>query len=385
LAVLTDHPYSIVDGVVYGDRAYVRFLTELRPHVERLVLVGRLDPQPRATRYAVPAGVIFAGLPHYESLLRPLEVARALGRALRRFDLILDEVDTVWLHGPHHLGLACAAMARARGRAVVLAVRQDLPTYVRSRRPGNRPVALAADVLELAWRTLARTTPVVTVGPQLTDRYRHARRLHELSVSMVSAADIVPPSAERDFGGATLTALSVGRLDAEKNPLLLANVIARLRERDPRWRLVVVGEGPLEPDLRARVRDLGVEEHVDMRGYVPLTGGLMELYRTSDAFLHVSWTEGLPQVLFEAFAARLPVVATAVGGVPQAADGAAVLIPPGDAGAAVDALEQVAANAGLRARIVAAGVDRVAGRTIEAECARLAAFLAEAGSARRSA
>ena len=46
----------------------------------------------------------------------------------------------------------------------------------------------------------------------------------------------------------------------------------------------------------------------------------------------MSWTEGLPQVLFEAFAAGTPVVATAVGGVPEAVGDAALLIPPGDAG-----------------------------------------------------
>ena len=55
---------------------------------------------------------------------------------------------------------------------------------------------------------------------------------------------------------------------------------------------------------------------------------------SSDVFLHVSWTEGVPQVLFEAFAAGLPVVATDVGGVAQAVDGAALLVAPGDALAA---------------------------------------------------
>ena len=51
-------------------------------------------------------------------------------------------------------------------------------------------------------------------------------------------------------------------------------------------------------------------ERVDLRGYLPLDGGLLDLYRGADALLHVSWTEGVPQVLLEAFAAGLPVVAT---------------------------------------------------------------------------
>src|SRR5262249_54859450 len=53
----------------------------------------------------------------------------------------------------------------------------------------------------------------------------------------------------------------------------------------------------------------------ELLGYVPLDDGLLDVYRTSHVFLHVSWTEGLPQVLFEASAAGTPVVATDTGGV----------------------------------------------------------------------
>ena len=131
--------------------------------------------------------------------------------------------------------------------------------------------------------------------------------------------------------------LSVGRLETEKNPLLLADVLARSATAAGDWRLLICGEGPMEGELRERLRELGVEDHAELLGYVPIHGGLLDLYRSVNAFLHVSWTEGLPQVLLEAFAAGTPVVATAVGGVPEAAGDAALLIPPGDADAAAAA------------------------------------------------
>lgn len=65
-----------------------------------------------------------------------------------------------------------------------------------------------------------------------------------------------------------------------------------------------------------------------MRGYVAVDAGLAEAYERADAFLHVSWTEGMPQVLLEAFASRLPTVATAVGGVGVLAGDAALLVEP---------------------------------------------------------
>src|SRR5205085_2276672 len=165
----------------------------------------------------------------------------------------------------------------------------------------------------------------------------------------------------------------------EKNPLLLAEVLGLLRRRGLPWRLRVCGEGPMLDELQARLRELGVAEHAELLGYVPIEHGLLDLYRSSHAFLHVSFSEGLPQVLFEAFAAALPVVATAVGGVPEAVGDAAILIPAADAAAAADALERLAGDDELRQRLAGAGIERVRTRTLEAESARVAAFVTAAG------
>ena len=138
------------------------------------------------------------------------------------------------------------------------------------------------------------------------------------------------------------------------------------------------GEGPLRAELERRLAELGVSAHADLKGYVPIDDGLLELYRSSHAFLHVSLSEGFPQVLSEAFASRLPVVATAVGGVAGGADGAALLIEPRDAGAAADALERIATEPELRARLIQAGCERVSQGTLEAATARVRAFLESA-------
>jgi glycosyltransferase involved in cell wall biosynthesis len=141
---------------------------------------------------------------------------------------------------------------------------------------------------------------------------------------------------------------------------------------------VVCGDGPLRDDLDLRLRDLGIREHADFVGYVPVEDGLLDLYRSSHLVLHCSWTEGVPQVLYEAFAQRVPVVATDVGGVRAAADGAALLVPPGDAEAAATALETLAADEGLRDRLVEAGVARAREESLEAGTRRVARFLTEA-------
>jgi glycosyltransferase involved in cell wall biosynthesis len=376
LAVYTDYSYRReADGTVYGERAFVLFLSALSRHVDQLVVVGRLDPRPGRSHYRL-THADFVGLPFYASLTRPHEAIWSMLRSLRHFWRVLDDVDAVWLLGPYIHSIAFVVLAVVRRRRVTLGVRQDLPALTRTRHPGRKWLQLAADALESTWRLLARRLPIVVVGPELARHYRRACAILPIAVSLVSARHIAPAGLARERPyDAALTAISVGRLEREKNPLLLADVLARLRERGHPWRLLVCGEGPMQVDLVDRLRELGLLEYADVRGYVPIEEGLLDLYRSSHAFLHVSFSEGLPQVLFEAFAAALPVVATAVGGVPDAVGDAGLLIPPADAHAATIALERIAGDAALRDRLVAAGIERVSAHTLEHESGRVAAFV----------
>jgi glycosyltransferase involved in cell wall biosynthesis len=169
--------------------------------------------------------------------------------------------------------------------------------------------------------------------------------------------------------------LSVGRLDEEKNPLLLAEALALLRREDPRWRMVVCGDGPLRAPLLQRLSELGVRDAAELRGHVGLRDGLLTLYRCSHVFLHVSHTEGFPQVLIEAFASGVPVVATAVGGVPAGVGDAALLVEPESAAAAAEAVTRVADQPQLRSELVAAGLRKAREHTLESEIQRVAEFL----------
>jgi glycosyltransferase involved in cell wall biosynthesis len=376
LAVFSDDPYACVDGTVHGEMAFTLFVIALGEHLQRLVITGRLDPAPDRGRFAIPLSVDFAPLPYAADLGRPVSVARSVIPALRRFWRILDDVDAVWLLGPSPLGLLFAALCRLRGRRVAIGVRMDYPNYVRHRRPGSWWLHWVARALDGAWRGLARSVPTVVVGSDLAVRYRRAKRLLSTPVSLVSAEDVLDLQLanQRDYEG-ELRLLTVGRIDAEKNPLLLADILAQLRTEDDRWKLVVCGDGPLLGELAERLQTLGLTSSSELRGHVS-RDELRELYRDSHAFLHVSFTEGVPQVLFEAFAAGLPVVATDVGGVTEATGSeAALLMAPNDPQAAVTALQRVASDQALRTRMMREGLQIAARHTIQAQSRRVVDFL----------
>lgn len=374
LAVHTDQAYRRDAGGITTARSFVDFVGEVGRSFADVTIVGRLDPRPGRDAHPLPAGARFVALPWYAAATSPAAVLRAVGGSLRTMWHVLGRADVVWLMGPSPLTLPFAALAALRRTPVVLGIRQDLPAYTRARHPGRRALHRVADALDGAARLLARRVGVVAVGPVIAGNYRGARALHETSVSLVRGDGIVDRDHVRGRGwSGPLDVLTVGRLDAEKNPLLLADVLAGLPDR---WRLTVCGDGPLQDSLAARVAALGLEDRVTLCGYLTDADGLRDRYRDSHAFLHVSLTEGVPQVLFEAFGAGLPVVATDVGGVGRAVGDAALLIPPADAGAAVDALQRLADDDGLRHALADRGREAILGRTLEREARAVAEFLA---------
>jgi glycosyltransferase involved in cell wall biosynthesis len=375
LGVYIDYRFRRTDRGVSGERAFVLFLFALEPHVGSLTLIGRFDPSTEPYPYALPASVGLVELPFYASLAHPGAAAGGLLRGAVTAWKALDQFDVLWALGPNPMSIVIATMGLLRGKRVVLGVRQDSRAYVRRRHPGRRAFRLAADIMQVAFKALARRCPIAVVGADLAAQFPGARELQPFHVSLVADADVrsEDPPARGMFARRILT---VGRLDAEKNPLLLAEAMARLvGDGDPPWRLDVYGEGPLEPELASRIAELGLQDVVTLRGYVGIDAGLRDAYDRADAFLHVSWTEGMPQVLIEAFAARLPTVATDVGGVAALAGDAALLVPAGDAQAVADALRRLGEDEGLRTRLVEAGTVIAHAHTTEAEAGALASFL----------
>jgi glycosyltransferase involved in cell wall biosynthesis len=376
LGVYCDFSYRMTSDSVSAELPFSRFVEGLAPHYQRLVVLGRLDPTPGPFPYRLRAAE-FVALPYYASGADLAAVMRTVPSALRRFWRALDELDIVWILGPNPpQALLFAIVGIMRRRKVVLGVRQNLPELIRHRRPGNRPVLWTAYLLEWAFRALARFVPVVVVGPDLAHRYRGASSMLNVYVSLMQESDLLAKRDDhRRYDSDELVMLSVGRLDPEKNPLLLADVLCRALGADPRWRLEVCGDGPLSGALTQRAEQIGVADRLVQSGHVPIDDGLWERYRAAHALIHVSMTEGVPQVILEAFAARLPVVATDVGGVGHLVSGRGLLVRPRDAAAAAAGLARLAGDSDLRERLVESAQEAAADHTLRAECARLARFL----------
>ena len=381
LGVYSDLVYRTDGATLSNNRAFIRFVTSLPPRVEEVILFGRLDPVPGRSHYVVPTErVRLVALPYYRRVTSVVRLLSSARRACAIFAAELERLDAVWIFGPNPLALLFALIARRRGVPLVIGIRQDYPRYIANRLPSRwwRWAVPAAHGLDLAFRALARRSPTVALGEELARRYDGGAPVVSTGFSLVGRSELATlGEALAKPWDSELVILSVTRLDPEKNPLLLLDIVRGLREHDPRWRMVVAGDGPLRNEMERRIEALALGGAVELLGEVPNGPKLWRLYHESHVFLHVSLTEGLPQVLFEAQAAGTPIVATDVGGVSEAlgAGAGGLLIQPRDTRAAIAAIERLASDQQLRASLVAAALENAAHETLEAQLDRLAAFI----------
>lgn len=141
--------------------------------------------------------------------------------------------------------------------------------------------------------------------------------------------------------------LHVGSFAPQKNHLLLIQAFAILAKEHPDMHLWLVGNGALRPRMERTVAEMGLEAKVVFWG---VRDDVPRLLAASDVFVLSSDYEGMPLAVLEAMAAGKPVVATAVGGVPELVeDGVTgILVPPGETEALAGGILRVLSDPGLR-------------------------------------
>jgi colanic acid/amylovoran biosynthesis glycosyltransferase len=168
-----------------------------------------------------------------------------------------------------------------------------------------------------------------------------------------------------DFSSFPQLIVAVGRLIAKKGFADLIRACRLLKERGKLFRCEIIGEGPLEQELGGQINQLGLQDCVGLPGTKP-QHEIREHLAAASVFVLPSvidvdgGMDNLPTVIMEAMAAGLPVVATAIGGIPEMViqNETGFLVPPGDAGALADAIERLFDDIGLAQRLGEGGFQR---------------------------
>jgi glycosyltransferase involved in cell wall biosynthesis len=301
---------------------------------------------------------------------------RAIAR-LRRL-IGAGRPDLVHAHGLRAGALTAIAVALVRPRhspAQRAAAPPALIVTVHNAPPGGRMTGAIYRVLELIVARSAASVLCVSQDLEKRMRAAGARRVGRAVVAApvppttagVSAETPVVPGADPRRP----LVLAVGRLAAQKGFGLLLEAAELWRDLQPPPQLVIVGEGPLEAQLKGQAASLGLAvEFAGSRPDVPA------LVASAQVFVLPSVWEGQPLILQEALRAGVPVVATRTGGIPDlTGERAAVLVSPGDPRRLADAVRAVLADPALAARLRQASLDRA--RSLPGEDQAITAALAE--------
>lgn len=210
--------------------------------------------------------------------------------------------------------------------------------------------AISDSLKRFAWMRAGERITVIPNGVDL-ERFRPGPGKGELR-RLIRVGDRTPLLA------------TTGQMTSEKGHRVLLEAFAAIPSPDPQPHLVLIGQGPEELRLRALVRDLGIESRIHFLGFRSDVHLLLE---DVDIAIQPSFAEGLPNSVVEFMAKGKAIVATHVGGTPEAIEHevTGLLIPPHDPAALDRALSRLLGNIDLRATLSAA-----ARRRAEAEFGR---------------
>jgi glycosyltransferase involved in cell wall biosynthesis len=239
------------------------------------------------------------------------------------------------------LGVSAARLA---GTPVVIASQRDMGD-LRSR--GQQ--AIHSMVLGLATHVLVNCD---AIAARLAGTRAARRGRLTVIQNGVDLARFAPAAGAS--GQAPVTVATLANLRPEKGLLPLVEAVAVVARQVPRARFVIWGDGPLRSQLDASIRAKGLADIVDMRGPTrqPETA-----LKGCDVFALPSLSEASSNVVLEAMATGLPVVATRVGGLPGLVEdeGTGLLVPPDDVPALAGAIVRLLETPGLAARMGARG------------------------------
>ncbi|MFT4974536.1 MAG: glycosyltransferase involved in cell wall biosynthesis, partial [Myxococcota bacterium] len=263
--------------------------------------------------------------------LSPATVAR-LARQLQRLrpDVVHSHLHVLKYLLPAQLTWRCPVVHTLHNIAEHEAVSLDRALQQLAFRAGVAAVSIGGAVTESVERVYGRPPhAVITNGIPVTDYQAPPQ-----AGAAIRAELSLPPSAP--------VFVAVGRLNPQKHHAALLTALSDPRLAALDARLIVAGEGELRPELEAQIERLGLSDRAQLLG---VRSDVPALLAAADAFVISSTWEGNPLAVMEAMSAGCPVVATAVGCVPELVEeGTGLLVPPDDSAALAEAMVVLAAD-----------------------------------------
>ncbi|GIV17800.1 MAG: hypothetical protein KatS3mg022_3235 [Armatimonadota bacterium] len=374
--------YRDESGKYYTSNGLGRYLQEMhRLFPFEVVLAAPVTTQPLVhLQYPLPAErVVVYELPYFETFLGAVQVRGELRGRLRKF-LDAHRVDAVWLRYPGAYAPVLWRECRRRGVPCFFQLVGDPVSLLKASPTGSRlrrwVQVQVASIHERAMQRILQNTPAIAISQSLEAKF-HGPCVDRIAVSTLIESDFY---LRRDTClSSPLRVLFVGALRHEKSVDTLIESVGLLQAKGYEIVLDIVGDGDQRPFLENCARRYLNEGTCHFHGFQTDPAVLHRFYSTADLFVLPSVSEGLGRVVLEAMARGVPVVASAVGGIPDLVQHkrTGLLVPPREPKHLADALERLVKDGDLRRRVIAEGYALAQQHAAEAFLRKVVDFIRE--------
>lgn len=360
LAYISDQKFFIWEGRWFTTASFpLDKLADLFPFIKEWVIYGRLYAltEKPTDLYEIPAhagvAIMFQG---------PRNMARGIGGYLGwgpwyffgAYAAIVSS-DVVWLKLPFVASLAYLTVFPKRRRIVFCQMVGD-PETAAAKQPFSVRVS-SAIYKHLVKLIVSKCNFAVFVSEYLARKYRCPRTPSLVAnESRITEEMFAPPRDSSPHQ--TPRVLFVGRLSREKGLTTLFAALARLKDQTS-FEAWIIGSGNQLTELTDLAVELGIKQYTRFLGQIEWGSQLFSIMRETDVLVLPSTSEGLPLVLVEAMSQGLPVVATAVGGIPEVIENrvSGLLVPPDSPDDLAEAIMEAISDLQLRDTMIAHGFE----------------------------
>lgn len=351
--IFDDQIFYLNGGEYSSNEAHILFMIGMRRFFPNLVFCSRLSPTPDSGCYLIPGEIEICTLPYYKNIFDLYAKSIILlPQIWRKVKSNIHAWDIICLSWPNPVSMLIIIMVKIKfpKKLIMLLVRQNLKKLVKLRYHGIKKIiaVFMVELLESLLKLFGKTSIIFPLSKEVYQKFIgsfknvHLIRLPPLSnnnINKLKLRDVLKPND-------TLQLLYVGRLESEKGLPYLFQSLIILKKQYIKFHLNLVGTGQDEKELQKLAAEYHLNKEISFHGYIKYGESLFSFYKNSDLFILPSLSEGSPNVLMEAMAFGVPIIATNVGGIPEIIhhNQNGLLVEAGSAKALAEAISDLTSN-----------------------------------------
>jgi len=311
--------YEDNSGSIFSSDIFIVFFQKLFSK-RKIWAIGRLSKKEFSPKYLLAKDTSLTKLSLYKSITRLLLFYPLfLMKNRNKINSFIKNIDILFISASGPLSIHLLRKIKKENKQVIIFVRQDTRKLVSVKHNNSFSAKILANLIETYIENFVENyskSTVFTFGNEIYNRYsKKTNSVYPIADSRFQDSDIINAEDLVKIDYSMINFLYVGRLAFGKGLEFLIKSLSLITNFE--FKLTIIGDGVLKEKLIDLVNVYKLTESVNFKGHIYFGKELLNEYSSHDILVLPSFSEGFPQVIIEAMARGILVVATKVGGIPD--------------------------------------------------------------------